>query len=171
MNRILITLLISALTASAATYCVGPSATGNGSGSDWNNQKAWSSTFTRGDTWYLRGGTGYGDVSFTSASSGTTRNTIKKATASDHVTETGWVAAYGTDQASCGNFDINAANSGYWTVDGQQGDYYAGTSYGIRFYQGSSGQQTLNFVNGGANSILRHPLSARRQRSRYHQVR
>ncbi|MGA9778434.1 MAG: hypothetical protein WBS33_09215, partial [Verrucomicrobiia bacterium] len=34
-------------------YCVGPAASGNGSGSDWNNVKGWSSSPNRGDTWYL----------------------------------------------------------------------------------------------------------------------
>src|ERR1039457_4635384 len=65
-----------------ATYCVGPSATGNGSGSDWNNMKAWSSTPSRGDVWYLCGGI-YTGKTFSTASSGSTVITIKKAVASD----------------------------------------------------------------------------------------
>jgi len=146
-----------------ATYCVGPSATGNGSGSDWSNQKAWSGTFTRGDTWYIRGGTGYADVVFTSAASGTTRNTIKKATASDHVTETGWLTAYGTDQAQCGKVSINASDSDYWTFDGQAGEVTlvnglanVVTPMGIKFSQTTAGEQTFNFDAGGSNSILRY---------------
>src|SRR5207249_4393292 len=82
-----------------ATYCVGPSATGNGSGTDWINQKAWSDTPARGDTWYLRGGT-YSSKSFSVAESGTTLITVKKASPTDHVNDTGWQASYGTTPAS-----------------------------------------------------------------------
>lgn len=140
-----------------AILCVGPSETGNGSGSDWSNQKAWSSTFTRGDTWYLRGGSTYADVVFTSAASGTTRNTIKKATAADHVTETGWLSQYGTDQAVCGKVSINASTSDYWTFDGQVGEGRGTvTAYGIKFSQTAAGEQTFNFDAGGSNSILRY---------------
>lgn len=145
-----------------ATYCVGPSATGSGSGADWSNQKAWTDTFVRGDTWYLRGGT-YAAKTFTTAASGTTRNTIKKATAGDHVSETGWLTAYGTDQAECGKLSINASTSDYWTFDGQEGEVTlvnglanVVTPMGIRFLNTDVGDQAFNFDAGGSNSILRY---------------
>jgi MBG domain (YGX type)/Purple acid Phosphatase, N-terminal domain len=104
--------------ARGAIYCVGPSATGSGSGADWNNVKAWSATPARGDTWYLEGGS-YAGKTLNTATSGTTVITIKKATVSDHVTDTGWKDADGTSQTVItGMLDIE---SSYWVIDGQTG--------------------------------------------------
>lgn len=86
--------------ATAGTYCVGPAATGGGSGADWDHLKAWSATPARGDIWYLRDGN-YTSKTFSVATSGTTLITIKKATLTDHVTETGWLSAM-ADQATFG---------------------------------------------------------------------
>ena len=107
--------VFAALTVQAATYCVGPSATGNGSGSDWNNQLAWSSTPARGDTWYLFG-TNYSSKTFSTANSGTTYITIKKAIAGDNVTSTGW-SNWMTNQTVFGG--TITFWSSYWTFDGQ----------------------------------------------------
>lgn len=63
---------------------------GSGDGSAWNN--AWDdlpATLTRGDTYYIGDGT-YGGYTFNDAVSGTDIIYIKKATAGDHGTETGW---------------------------------------------------------------------------------
>src|SRR5688572_14963159 len=58
---------LAALSVNAATICVGPSATGNGSGADWNNQAAWGSiSFARGNTYYLADGS-YSGKTFTTA--------------------------------------------------------------------------------------------------------
>lgn len=127
-----------AINVSASTLCIGPSATGGGTGTDWSNIKAWSGTPVRGDTWYLQDGT-YTGKTLSVAISGTTRITIKKATIADHVTDTGWVSTMGDGQANFTGALI--FNSGYWTVDGQAG---AGdgsvTAYGFSVLtgQGSS---------------------------------
>lgn len=98
---------------------VGPTATGNGSGSDWNNQAAWS-TFApqRGLTYYVRGGS-YSARVFSTAPSNTTRITIKKATVADHGTDTGWSSAWGASVAAItGTMDFRTS---YWTLDGTEG--------------------------------------------------
>src|ERR1035437_8996727 len=102
----------------AATYCVGPSATGSGSGADWSNLKAWGATPVRGDTWYLETGS-YAGKTFNTANSGTTLITIKKAISADHVTDTGWTSGM-ANQATF--TDVIQFGSSYWTIDGQVGD-------------------------------------------------
>jgi hypothetical protein len=115
------------------TYCVGPSATGNGSGSDWANLKAFSGMFTaRGDTWYLVGGS-YPGATFGQQTSGTLTNTILKATASNYlnVTPTGWTSTMATQAQFSG---MIAFQSGYWVFDGQTrntNDWFDSTGYGF----------------------------------------
>ncbi|HOX56472.1 MAG TPA: hypothetical protein PLC99_06240 [Verrucomicrobiota bacterium] len=118
-NLISVLVLFLGFTAFGATYCVGPSPTGSGSGADWNNLKAWSSTPVRGDTWYLVGGT-YAAKTLGTAASGSTLITIKKATASNYtdVSATGWSSSYATP-ASIGGLTIG---SSYWLIDGVTGD-------------------------------------------------
>lgn len=108
--------LFTTIHAFAASYCVGPLATGNGSGADWANLKAWSSAPVRGDIWYLRDGT-YASKTLNTAASGTNLIIIRKATASNHLTETGWVTSY-ANQASIGGLTIG---SSYWLIDGVTG--------------------------------------------------
>ena len=112
---------LAALSVNAATICVGPSATGNGSGADWNNQAAWGSiSFARGNTYYLADGS-YSGKTFTTAASGSTYITIKKATVGDSAVQSiaGWTSTLGDGQAaftsSC-NF-----SSSYWIFDGVKG--------------------------------------------------
>ena len=92
-----VVLLIPAICLSA-NYAVGPSATGNGSGSDYNNLMAWSFTPVRGNTYYLVDGS-YGSKTFSTAVSGTTLITIKKATESDYGGLSNWSSTYGDGQA------------------------------------------------------------------------
>jgi hypothetical protein len=116
--RTLLAIVFSVGSLNAATLCVGPAATGNGSGADWNNLLAWSATPTRGDTWYLADGT-YTGKTLSVAASGTTLIIIKKAIAADHSTDTGWVGTMGDGVAEFSNA-INFTTS-YWTFDGQTG--------------------------------------------------
>ena len=117
-------ILLACNISDAANICVGPSSSGNGSGSDWNNLMAWSATPARGDTWYLRDGS-YSPKNFNTPVSGTTLITIKKATATDHATDTAWVSTM-TNQAvfvgaaSPDNMVIEFSTS-YWVFDGQTG--------------------------------------------------
>jgi len=102
----------------AANYAVGPSATGNGSGSDYNNLLAWSSTLTRGNSYYLVDGT-YAGKTFSTAVSGTTLITVKKATDSDYGGLSNWSSGLGDGQASfTGGLVVQ---SSYWVIDGAKG--------------------------------------------------
>ena len=125
--------LAAAFWADAATVCVGPSATGSGSGTDWNNLMAWSATPARGDTWYLVDGS-YAAKTFATAVSGSTLITIKKATISDHGgISTGWSDTLGDGQAI---FSVPITfRSSYWVFDGTRGVDYSstGTDYGFAF--------------------------------------
>ncbi|MBE0540484.1 MAG: hypothetical protein IH623_03775 [Verrucomicrobia bacterium] len=130
----LLVLCLGAMTASAATICVGPSATGNGSGSDWNNKAQWSSvTLTRGNTYYLADGT-YAGRTVNTAASGSTYITIKKATVGDATVEgiTGWNSADGDGQASFTG--VMQFQSSYWIFDGVKGSMSRTmTDYGFTF--------------------------------------
>ena len=104
---------------------------GNGSGSDWSNQAAWSAlSFTRGNVYYLADG-GYGGKTLSTAVSGTTLITIKKAIESDHGSGTGWSSAFGDGQAAfTGAINIT---TGYWMFDGQIGGGPGSWSSGFGF--------------------------------------
>ncbi|MGZ3797679.1 MAG: hypothetical protein ACXVB1_15010 [Pseudobdellovibrionaceae bacterium] len=110
--------LLSAFTSLslAATLYVRPGASGNNSGSDWSNAyNGLPSSLTRGNTYYLATGN-YGDHTFNDANSGTSLITLKKATAADHGTESGWSSTYGTGQAIFTGWDIY---TDYYVFDGQ----------------------------------------------------
>jgi hypothetical protein len=140
----------------AANHFVRAGATGNGSGNDWAN--AYSSlpaTLARGDTYYIAAGN-YPAYTFDDPLSGTAVITVKKATASDHGTDTGWQAAY-AGQAIFNS--ILRFNTGNYIFDGQtrnESDWFDAASYGIQVYH--SNQLNQNIVigpNGGtaANNI------------------
>lgn len=148
--KIVIALLLLSLNAEAATLCVGPSATGSGSGADWNNIKVWSSTFVRGNTYYVRSGdyTAFADHVFSTAVSSTTLITIKKATVADHGTDTGWDNSYATGQALFGRMEFT---TGYWTIDGASRTSLT-AGHGIRITQGN-GADVIN-VEGPNVTVL-----------------
>lgn len=92
-------------------------ATGNGSGSDWNNaMTSLPNTLVRGMTYWLADGSMAGRT-FNTANSGTTTITLKKATAASHGTNTGWNDAFGDGQFA---FTSECQfHTDYWVVDGQ----------------------------------------------------
>ncbi len=89
----------------------------SGNGSDWTNAYgSLPSSLVRGDTYYIADGN-YGAYTFDDANSGSTYITIKKATANDHGTITGWQDSYGDGQAV---FDATLRFvTDYYTFDGQ----------------------------------------------------
>ncbi|NML18697.1 hypothetical protein, partial [Azohydromonas caseinilytica] len=119
-KRIVLTLAVAASMlpafASAANVYVRPGATGANNGSDWANAyTALPSTLVRGNVYYIAAGS-YAGRTFSTAASGTTPVTIKKATVADHGTSTGWSDAYGTGQASfTGGISFTTP---YWVFDG-----------------------------------------------------
>lgn len=147
LGLVLTILLLGAMTTTslAATYCVRPTQQGNGDGLTWTNAKALSSVISsgtsRGHTYYISG-EGYGAVAFSALASGTSLITMKKATASDHVTDTGWNTSWGTTTAS---FDSWYISSDYWYLDGQVGGGPGSwnTDYGFSIYSKSTDLITL----------------------------
>jgi hypothetical protein len=124
-----------------------------GNGSDWNNAfSSLPSTLVRGATYYVADGS-YGGYTFDDANSGTSLITVKKATASDHGTNTGWSAAYGDGQATFGGLTFLR---GYYVFDGQTGGGPGNWESGFGFkVNGEISMQ--QFVDNGADRItLRH---------------
>ena len=119
-----------------ACHAVGPTSTGDGSGSNWSNRmKSLPATLIRGDVYYLADGD-YGKYTFKTANSGTTRITIKKAQAYD----------YGRSADGCSN-DISAG----WN----QGTMGAGQANWGEFYGGGTSPQPgyLTLDGNGKSTI------------------
>lgn len=132
------------------------STTGTGSCTGWATANACDTlpaTLQRGDTYYIADGT-YGAYTFDDANSGSTLITIKKATASDHGTDTDWVSTYGDGQAVF-NGDLTFTR-GYYTIDGQTGGGPSSweTGFGIVL---NGGIDMPQFVDNNADNItLQH---------------
>lgn len=111
----------------------------SGSGTSWSDAygeiSSAESAASRGDTIYVADGD-YSGVTFNVAVSGTTLIYVKKATASDHGTETGWSSAYGDGVANIGSG--NTVGSDYWEIDGQYGSLDG--DFGFRFFQTGDGK-------------------------------
>ncbi|WP_157271332.1 hypothetical protein [Azohydromonas aeria] len=103
----------------AATYYVRPGAAGDGSGRDWTNAfPALPAALTRGDTYYLAPGL-YAARTFATPASGSATITLRKATASDHGTSSGWNPAWSSGQVVFGGgLSFKSPN---WVLDGQTG--------------------------------------------------
>jgi chitodextrinase len=141
-------------TGTVASSCTGTckyvTSNGAGDGSSWSSPLNWS-TFVpvRGVTYYVAGGS-YVEREFSTAPSGSSYITLKKATTADHGTETGWASSYGTTQASItGTVDFN---SSYWVFDGSarnESDWFDATSYGFKI----SGAQQQIYVGKNSSYI------------------
>ena len=107
-------------TASAANVYIRSQATGANNGTDWiNAYTSIPSPMIRGNTYYLAAGT-YGSYTFSVPISGSTLITLKKATAADHGTHTGWSSTYGDGLATFSSASITV-NTGYFVIDGATG--------------------------------------------------
>lgn len=128
----------------SASHYIRPSATGATNGSSWAN--AWTNfasvVWTRGDTYYIAGGTYVGDISIGVAESGSTRVILKKANSTDNSGDAGWSSSFESDQAII-QLAVGQINNSYFTIDGVTGANRAG--YGIKFYGPSV---------GGGNAIV-----------------
>ena len=135
MKKLLIALLCVPITLFAANWYVRPSATGSGSGADWNN--AWSasgiswSKVAAGDTVWLAGGS-YG-TGLTVSKGGASGSPIKiyRATSNDSAPKAaaGWSSTFDSQIKLNG---IAIPSSSYVTVDGR-------TQYGILITIGLNG--------------------------------
>lgn len=123
----------------AATNYVGSAATGSGNGVNWTNVLAWASfTPVRGNTYYVMDGD-YTNKTFDVAASGTTPITIKKASATEHGTDTGWISTMGDGQAV---FEPGSwIRSPYFVFDGSyrnEADWFDGAAYGFKITSNST---------------------------------
>lgn len=101
--------------AEAAVHYVRAGAAGNGS--DWANAYGQlPAALIRGDTYYIAAGS-YSGHAFNDLHSGSTFIYIRKATASDHGTATGWSSSY-AGTATFGAFNFS---KGYYDIDGRVG--------------------------------------------------
>jgi hypothetical protein len=107
---------------------------------------------SRGDTIWVADGS-YNGVTLDKAESGTTRITIKKATAAAHGTETGWLSTYGDGQATIGDVLVQ---SDYYTVDGatrNESNWESGSDYGFHV---TAVAASTSFGPVGHNLILQY---------------
>jgi hypothetical protein len=153
-----ILLAIFSSSAFAANVCVGSSATGDGSGNDWNNQAAWNNvTLSRGNTYYLADGT-YGSKTLSTAESGSSYIYVKKATTSSHGSSTGWQDSLGDGVALFDTASLTVS-TGYWDIDGVrgggQGSWTSG--HGIAFSSNAgTAIEYLNISSGVGYLFFRH---------------
>jgi hypothetical protein len=145
----LLLLPLLALPAGATNHYVRQGASGNGS--DWTNAcgdftgSCAVGSLVRGDTYYVAAGT-YAARTWNTPASGTLVITIKKAIVADHGTSTGWSDAYAAQATFTQRNDIE---TGYWTFDGQVGDY---TTAGLASYGFKDQYSVGNSANcGGSN--------------------
>jgi len=122
----------------AAVVCVGPSASGDGSGADWSNVKAIANltggNWTRGNTYYLKEGT-YPATTFTTAASGTTYIYIKKCGTEDAAC-TGLAGYDAADHDGQAIFSVSsgfawAMTTNYWEIDGITGSANSGHGFKV----------------------------------------
>lgn len=130
------------------TYYIREGASGNGS--TWDNALgSVPSPLQRGSTYYISDGT-YGSYNFNAPASGSAYITIKKATITDHGTNTGWQNGYGDGQAV---FSSSQISSTHWVIDGNTScTDITNCTRGIKFAS-SGGLKILDFTADGNNNI------------------
>jgi hypothetical protein len=135
----------------AANKYVRVSASGSNNGTDWTNAyTSLPAVLVRGDTYYVASGS-YAAYTFDDPQSGTLTITVKKATATDHGTDVGWQAAFGTSQAIFNS--VIKFQTGYYVLDGQtrnEADWFDGPSYGFRINNNNMDQNIV--ISGGSAS-------------------
>ena len=144
-RKLLVACLLISATAQAATLYCGPSSTGAGTGSNFSNllQLPNATGFTRGNTYIIIEGS-YGSRTLSSATSGSTTITIRKASAADSAV-TGYASSLHDAAATFADLYVK---TGYWIVDGVTRTattrLEAPAGYGIRV----TGTIYVNSLNG-----------------------
>ena len=151
MRLIAFIFFCSFVMASAATVYVLDG--GVGAGTSWTDAlDDLPATLVRGNLYYLGDGT-YASRNFNAASSGTTTIEIRKATVADHGTSTGWADSYGDGQAVTAD-DWTITGGDYWIINGNRGDYFTATPYGIKIVNPVDDNRWSLNCNGGGNMSL-----------------
>lgn len=138
--------------ADAAVHYVRAGASGNGS--DWSNAMGnLPATLVRGDTYYIAAGS-YGSQTFNDALAGATYIYIKKATAADHGTATGWNSTY----AGTATFSNLKFSKGYYDIDGKVGGGPGSwtSGHGFKITSAASGTGKLITVDNVTGIRIRH---------------
>lgn len=140
-------------------FYVRPSASGSGTGKDWNNAFTnLPSRLLRGGTYYLAAGY-YGNYTFADSEDGTNMISIKKATPSDHGLDLGWENSYSAGQAIFGRIEFS---TGHYILDGQDGEQTSNLSgyieYGFaaRMENVMNNQQIINIYDGVQDIMINH---------------
>lgn len=149
-------LFLGVAVAEAANVYVRQGAAGLNNGTDWNNAfTSFPSTMVRGNTYFLAPGDySGGDGLLNDAASGTTRIVIRKATASNHGTDTGWQDSFGVGQARIPALDIRKP---FYTIDGSYrgSDPWSISGYGFSIRrQGGQYIQASGNDNSTANDVI-----------------
>jgi hypothetical protein len=158
--------LISIETFSSHNYLNPSGALGGGTGADWSNAKAYSvANLVRGVTNYVADGTASGNKTYNIAASGTDNVIIRKATASDHGTDTGWISTMGDGQfLHDGDLTINTP---YWRFEGViGGGPYATNDHGIKIFGGGGGGGIVT-MTGTADHIYFGHIELEHEDTRY----
>lgn len=139
----------------------------SGDGSDWSNAcddfagSCAVASMVRGDTYYVADGA-YAARTFNKAASSNLVITIKKATASDHGTDTGWVSTYGDGQAIFSSPIVFSTDD--WVLDGATRDesnaplsWLTGSAYGFKISNNSNtAEQQVTFGAALDNFTMRY---------------
>jgi hypothetical protein len=143
----------SSVAAEAANHYVRAGASGSANGNDWTNAyTSLPAALTRGDTYYVAAGT-YPAYTFDDAESGTSIITIKKATATDHGTDLGWQATYGTGQSIFNS--VLRFDRGNYIFDGQirdESNWFNGAAYGFVVTHNNQDQNIIIGSSGRASN-------------------
>lgn len=145
----LILLFLSCMASLAANHYVRAAASGSADGSDWIN--AWTNlpaSLTRGDTYYIGDGA-YQGYTLDDANSGAAVISIKKATQSDHGTETGWDSGYGDGTAEF--VSTLTFSTDYWLLDGQSRSTWT-NGYGFKVSISAGGGKNIT-INGSHTTV------------------
>ncbi len=149
-TAILLAALLSAASLPAANRYVRAGAAGANTGADWTN--AWTAlpgNLVRGDTYYVADGT-YAGLRLDDAESGSLVITIRKATAADHGTATGWQGAYGDGQAVFSGWSW--ITNDYYVLDGQERSGWK-TGYGFKLTAPADGLTLRLDDSSGAGTL------------------
>ncbi len=148
MTKLFTLLFLFPFSLLAATLYCGPTATGNGSGSDFNNRLALPNTtgFVRGNTYVLIEGS-YGAKTFSTANSGSTLIIIRKGNATEDSAVAGWASSLVDGYA---DFGAMVFSTGYWILDGVTGGGPGSwaSGYGFRINSGGKHVQFTATVSG-----------------------
>ena len=144
-------LLALGLPAWGANHYVRAGATGDGSGADWTNAyPQLPQDLVRGDTYYVATGK-YPAYLFNDPEQGTEMITVKKAVATAHGTDTGWLTAYGDGVTTWGLIEISKS---YLVFDGVTGKGTSG--HGFEIYTGTGGVNLVTFYDAPKYITLSH---------------